>query len=137
GLDLALGAADGRAANRDGRPGAHRDGGLGRPAGGPALAAAGRGGAPARAPPASPARLALHPPLRGKLERRRRAVLGRAPDEPLLPGAIRRLALPDEGDGRPLDPARADLDGGEGAQEQGFLAVAEHGEVLRPYLTSL
>ena len=36
-----------------------------------------------------------------------------------------------EGNGRPLVAARADLDGGESPQEQGFLALAEHGEVLR------
>ena len=40
----------------------------------------------------------------------------------------------DEGDGRPLDAPRADLDGGESAQEQGVLALAEHREVLRAAL---
>ena len=41
------------------------------------------------------------------------------------------LALPAEGDGRPLDAAGADLDGGKSAPEQGFLALAEHREDVR------
>jgi len=38
--------------------------------------------------------------------------------------------------GGSLDTARADLDGGKSCQEQGFLSLAEHCEVLRPALTS-
>src|SRR6266496_5576230 len=79
----------------------------------------------------SPAGAALHPRLRGQLARRRLPVLRRAPDGRRLPADLRRLALPDEGDGRPLDAAGADVDRGEGAQEQGFLALAEHREALR------
>ena len=41
-----------------------------------------------------------------------------------------------QGDGRPLDAAGADLDGGKSPPEQGFLAVAEHSEDLWPDLTS-
>ena len=63
------------------------------------------------------------------------AVLRRPADGSRLPADVRPVAPPDEGDGRPLDAARADLDGGAGRQEQGFLALAEHSEVLRAHLT--
>ena len=64
------------------------------------------------------------------------ALLRRPADGPRLPADLRAPAPADEGHGRPLDAPRADLDGGESRQEQGFLALAEHGEVLRPDLTS-
>ena len=41
-----------------------------------------------------------------------------------------------KGNRRPLDAPGADLDGGKGCSEQGFLALAEHCEAVRPDLTS-
>ncbi len=49
---------------------------------------------------APPSVLALHPPLRGLLDRRGRAVLRRPPDGPVVPAALRRLPPSHEGDGR-------------------------------------
>ena len=43
--------------------------------------------------------------------------------------------LRSEGDGRPLDAARADVGGGAGVPDPRFLAVAEHGEILRVAVT--
>src|SRR5207237_10009148 len=92
-----------------------------------------------QAPGAQPAvqeRVALHPPLRGLVARRRRPVLRRPPDGRLVPAPLRTAALPPEGHGRPLDAARADLGGGEGPPERPRLQpVAIDGAALRRALS--
>src|SRR5439155_26601046 len=97
--------------------GAGRDEHPRRPVGGTALEAARETRAAGGPASAAPGGVSLHPPLRGGLDGRRRAVLRRPPDGPRLPADVRLVALPREGNGRPLDAARADLDGGKGASE--------------------
>src|SRR6185437_9830103 len=133
--DLAVGPPDGPPARRDGGAAPDGDEPPGRAARGQALGAAGGDRPAAGAETAASGGVSLHPPLRGKLDERRRPLLRRSPDGSRLPADICPAAAPHEGDGRPLDAARADLDGGESLQEQGFLALAEHGEVLRADLT--
>src|SRR6185436_19946022 len=68
----------------------------------------------ARGASAAQARLALHPPLRGQLERLRRPVLGWPADGPRLHEDVRAELPPAQGSREPLDAPRADV--GRGAR---------------------
>src|SRR5207302_8920097 len=79
--------------------------------------------------------MAVHPPVRGLVARSESALLRRSPDGPLVPAHVRPRALRAQGDGRPLDAARADVDGRKSTpQRPRVLSVAEHGALLRPDL---
>src|SRR5436853_3055363 len=100
------------------------------------MARASREGAATRAEPSAQAGVALHPPLRGRLARSERALLRRSADGRAVPADVRTGAVPAEGNGRPLDTAGADLGSGTRApQRPRLLSVAEHGSLLRAYLT--
>src|SRR6266540_1519109 len=87
---------------------------------------------------ASPARgsVALHPTLRGRVvEGLGGAVLRRPADGSRFPANLRPLPAAEEGHGRALDSARADVGGGACAPcGTRVLSLAEHGAVLRPAL---
>src|SRR4051812_42725732 len=96
------------------------------------LAAAGALRQPARGASAAQERVALHPSLRGQLERLRRPVLGRAADGPRLHAHLRAELPAAQGLGEPLDAARADV--GRRArppQRPRLHALAEHRSLLR------
>src|SRR3954454_20733608 len=132
---VALGEPDGPEKDADPGTGPRRDARRAREGGGDPLEAAGPRGPPEGAAASAPESVPLHPSLRGQLDRRRRPVLRRPSDGPRLPGGLRPLAPSHQGHGRSLDAPRADLGGRKGGREQGFLPLAEHGEVLRPDLT--
>src|SRR5439155_8976497 len=62
-----------------------------------------------RPPSSSSAGVAVHPCLRGLLARSVRAVLRRAADGSRLPAALRSFVPASQGNGKPLDAARADV----------------------------
>src|SRR3954454_9082029 len=106
--DLALGEPDGSAEDADRGTCPRRDARRARQGGGNPLEAAGCGGPQEGAAAAAPESVPLHPPLRGQLDGRRRAVLRRSADGSRVPRGLRLVAPSDEGLGRPLDAARAD-----------------------------
>ena len=70
---------------------------VGRPTGSPARGGNARRRRTRGAAPRPHLRGSLHPPLRGRLDGHRRAVLRRPPDGPRLPAELRRLALRPKG----------------------------------------
>src|SRR3954451_24179774 len=98
---------------------------------GAAAVAAGCRQGPRKGPdPAARARVALHPRLRGVVDRPELAVLRRASDGRRIPGHLRRRLAADEGNRRPLDAARADVGRRARVQDAWVLPVAEHGQVV-------
>src|SRR5438132_2529472 len=78
-------------------------------------------------PPAAQARLALYPSLRRQLARRRRPLLGRPPDGPLLHADVCPAFPPPPRLGEPLDIVGADVGRRASApQRPGLLRLAEH-----------
>src|SRR2546421_1321152 len=85
-----------------------------------------------RAASTAPARLDVHPPLRGSVDGRRSAVLRRPPDGSRLPAHVWSPASRQERDGEQLVAARADVGRRARAERRSWLlAVAEHRSVLR------
>src|SRR5262249_2755857 len=81
--------------------------------------------------PAAQGGVALHPQLRGLVDRPEFAVLRRTADGRRVPGHLRRRPPPREGNGRPLDAARADVGRGARLSDARLLAVAEHCTLVR------
>src|SRR6266516_5947884 len=76
--------------------------------------------------------VALHPPLRRRLERSESAVLRRPADGSQLPASVWRRPALTQGDGEPLDAARADVGCRACAPcRSRVLSLAEHGALLR------
>ena len=83
------------------------------------------------AEPAAQGAVAVHPPLRGLLGRPERTVLRRPPDGSRVPADLRWGASAGKGHRRPLVASRADVGCRAGLQDTRFLALAEHGQILR------
>ena len=88
--------------------------------------------------PPDPSCLALHPPARGPVVREHgQRLLRRPADGSRLPAALRPRAPAPEGNGGPLDAARADLGGRARAPERPWLPpLAGHGPTLRAHLAA-
>src|SRR6266567_971490 len=124
---MALATHDGPQAHAQTREPARRRGGEDR-----GVEASGGEDAQACPEPTAQAPMALHPPLRRRVERSESAVLRRPADGSQLPAQVRRRTALTQRDGESLDAPRADVGGRAGAPcRPGVLSLAEHGALLR------